>query len=153
MKLLKHLTLLCMLVALAAGCTKQAPPSLDLLTTSISLPCEGGTAEVSIKTNQNWTVSASQPWLTVMPGGGSASADYQTLTITATANEGEEKRQAEVTVTTGELSRMVSVSQAGTPRVTIPGLPRQAGEHDHVVQAHGRGRLAPGRALRQFLSH
>ena len=119
MKLLKHLTLLCMLVALAAGCTKQAPPSLDLLTTSISLPCEGGTAEVSIKTNQNWTVSASQPWLTVMPGGGSASADYQTLTITATANEGEEKRQAEVTVTTGELSRMVSVSQAGTPRFTI----------------------------------
>ena len=115
----KYLIFACLLAALAAGCTKQAPPSLDLLTTSVSLPSEGGSAEVSIKTNQNWTVSSSQPWLTVTPGGGPASADYQTLTITAAANEGEERRQAEVTVTTGELSRLVSVSQAGTPRFTI----------------------------------
>ena len=115
----KHLICALLLAALAAGCTKQAPASLNLLATSVTLPSDGGSEEVSIMTNQNWTVSSSQPWLTVTPGGGTASDAYQTLTFTAAANEGEEKRSAEVTVTAGELSRLISVSQDGTPRFTI----------------------------------
>ena len=73
MKLLKHLTLLCMLAAVVAGCGKQAPASLNLLTSALNIPCEGGIEEVSIMTNQDWSVSVDKPWLRVTPpsGGGS----------------------------------------------------------------------------------
>ena len=119
MKHTNPVLIICMLVAIVAGCGKQAPASLNLLTTVINIPCEGGSEEVSIMTNQNWSVASNQPWLRIAPSSGSGSDSYQVLTVSATENLETESRKAEVTVTAGELTRLISVTQAGTPRFTI----------------------------------
>ena len=119
MKLLKHLTLLCMLAAVVAGCGKQAPASLNLLTSALNIPCEGGIEEVSIMTNQDWSVRVDQPWLRVTPPSGGGSDGYQILTVTVDENPSEEARQAHVTIMAGTLSKIVQVNQASTPRFTI----------------------------------
>lgn len=119
MKLLKHLAILCILAAVAAGCGKQVPASLNLLTSVLNIPSEGGSEEVSIMTNHDWSATSSQPWLRVVPSSGSGSDSYQVLVVSAAENLEENSRKAEVTVNAGELTRIISVTQAGTPRFTI----------------------------------
>lgn len=119
MKLMKQLTLLCLLAVVAAGCGKQAPASLNMLGNNVTLPAAGGSGEISIMTNQSWSATANQSWVRITPSSGAASGEYQTLVISADANEAEQARQAQVTVNAGTLSKMIQVSQDGTPRFTI----------------------------------
>ena len=119
MKHTNPVLIICLLGAILSGCGKQAPASLNILSTVVNLPAEGGSEEVSIMTNQEWSVSSNQPWLRIAPSSGSGSDSYQVLTVSATENLEEGSRKAEVTVTAGDLTRMISVTQAGTPRFTI----------------------------------
>ncbi len=119
MKHTNPVLIICLLGAILSGCGKQAPASLNILSTVVNLPAEGGSEEVSIMTNQEWSVSSNQPWLRIAPASGSGSDSYQVLTVSATENLEEGSRKAEVTVTAGDLTRMISVTQAGTPRFTI----------------------------------
>ena len=108
-----------MLGVILAGCGKQDPDSLNLLSTSVSLPCEGGSEDVSIMTNQSWSATSDQDWLRVAPSSGGASTSYQPITLSAVENTSENARNASVTVTAGALTKTILVSQAGTPRFTI----------------------------------
>jgi DNA/RNA endonuclease G, NUC1 len=119
MKHTNPVLIICLLGAILSGCGKQAPASLNILSTVVNLPAEGGSEEVSIMTNQEWSVSSNQPWLRIAPASGSGSDSYQVLTVSATENLEEASRKAEVTVNAGDLTRMISVTQAGTPRFTI----------------------------------
>ncbi len=119
MKRLKQLTVLCVLAAVAAGCGKQAPASLNLLSSVVNLPAEGGAEEVSIMTNQDWSASSSDAWLRVAPTAGGGSSDYQPIMLSALENLAEQPRQATVTVSAGALTRQIQVNQAGTPRFNI----------------------------------
>ena len=119
MKILRYLLIIAVLGVLVSACGKKLPESLNILTTVVNLPAEGGTEDVSIMTNTNWSVSSDQGWLHFSPSGGSGSADYQTLKITVDKNEGEETRQAMVTVSGGSLSKLIQVTQAASPRFTI----------------------------------
>ena len=119
MKKLKLLTICCALAAIAAGCKKDDPASLTLLTNLVNATAEGVSAEISIMTNQSWSARAAENWITVSPSSGSGSKSYQVLTVTVAENTEEAERSAVVTVTAGGLSREISVRQAGQPRFTI----------------------------------
>ena len=119
MKVLKQILVCSLLAALAVACTKPAPASLNLLSTVLTFDSAGGTEEVSILTNQSWSVRAGADWLTVTPPSGSASDAYQKLTVTAQENAAETERTAELTLTAGEITKLIQVKQAGAPRFTI----------------------------------
>lgn len=119
MKVLKQILVCSLLAALAVACTKPAPASLNLLSTVLTFDSTGGTEEVSILTNQSWSVRAGADWLTVTPPSGSASDAYQKLTVTAQENAAETERTAELTLTAGEITKLIQVKQAGAPRFTI----------------------------------
>ena len=122
MKNLKLFPILCTLALLAVGCNKPVVASLSMLNSAVSLNAEGGTQEISFKTNQSWSIHSDAAWITVAPASGAASESYQFVTITATENTAEEERTATLTVTAGEKSAQVGVKQAGkpaAPRMTI----------------------------------
>ena len=118
MSRLKIFLILCLSAVLAAACSKE-PPSLSLLTTSLSFSNEGGTQEIAFLTNQDWSVRSGDSWLTVDPSSGSASDAYQRVTVTVGGNASEQARTTELTVVAGELTERVSVTQAGEPRLTV----------------------------------
>ncbi|MCR5071127.1 MAG: DNA/RNA non-specific endonuclease [Bacteroidales bacterium] len=113
MKRMRNLTIFCVLAAVAVACTK--PASLTVLSNQLSFDNTAGEQELSLKTNQDWSVRSSASWLTVSPGSGGASDSYQRVLVSAQANDTEAARTAELTVSAGELTRTVSVSQAGKP--------------------------------------
>ena len=117
---LSHIIPTCLALGLIlSGCGKHEPESLNVLSTAVSLPCEGGSEDVSLMTNLPWSAVSDQDWLRVAPSSGNASDSYQPITISAVENSAEAARQATVTVKAGSLSKTISVTQAGTPRFTI----------------------------------
>ena len=104
---------------LISGCEKPVSPSLILASTDISLVYDASEEIVPIMTNQSWTASSSESWLTVDPASGNASESFQNIRLKASENSAEEARRAKVTVTAGTLVKTVNVTQAGTPRFTI----------------------------------
>lgn len=75
-------------------------PEISVITTAFpSIADAGGTLEVTISSNVDWTVSIPEAadWLSANPTSGAAGEEI-TITFTATANEGYDKRTATVTV-------------------------------------------------------
>ena len=63
----------------------------------------------SIESNVSWDVNSDQNWCTVSPSSGK---DYRTVTVYVTANPNSTQRTATVTVTGGNITRYVTVTQA-----------------------------------------
>ena len=75
-------------------------PEISVITTAFpSIADAGGTLEVTISSNVDWTVSIPEAadWLSANPTSGAAGEEI-TITFTAVANEGYDKRTATVTV-------------------------------------------------------
>jgi len=113
----KTIIALLALGATLVACSK--PASLNVLSNTLQIGYDGGTAQISFITNLDWSVSSSQPWITVSPSSGSGSKNSQMVTVTAEANPGDAERSAELTVRAGDLSQVVSVKQPAMPRLTI----------------------------------
>ena len=113
----KTIIALLALGATLVACSK--PASLNVLSNTLQIGYDGGTAQISFITNLDWAVSSNQPWITVSPSSGSGSKNSQMVTVTAEANPGEAERSAELTVRAGDLSQVVSVKQPAMPRLTI----------------------------------
>ncbi|MCR5841446.1 MAG: DNA/RNA non-specific endonuclease [Bacteroidales bacterium] len=103
--------------AVLSACSK--PASLSVFSSSLQIAFSGGEAQISFITNQDWSVSSSQPWLTLSPESGSGSESSQRVMITVSENPGESERSADVTVRAGEMSQVVHVTQSGMPRLSI----------------------------------
>ena len=120
MKALRLISILAGLFAIAAtGCKKIDPPSLSMLGNAIVVDAAGGTDEIGFKTNQSWSVRSDKDWVTLTPSSGAGSDSYQKVTVTVAENPDETERTATLTVSAGEKSAQVSVTQAGMPRFTI----------------------------------
>ncbi|MBQ9660222.1 MAG: DNA/RNA non-specific endonuclease [Bacteroidales bacterium] len=119
MRLSRNIFLVAMLGAVALGCSKVNPASLNLLTINLSFDSAGGSEQISVQTNQNWSVSADQTWVEISPSAGSGSDSYQLVTVSVGENESEQARQATITVRAGELSKLLQLTQAGAPKFTI----------------------------------
>lgn len=119
MRIVKFLSSFCLLAVLAAACSKPAPASLNLLTSSLSFSSLEGGEEIAFLTNQDWSLRSGANWITVSPASGGASDSYQKVLVSVSENPEEAERTAELSLTAGELSKLILVRQAGTPRFTI----------------------------------
>jgi hypothetical protein len=84
---------------------------LTVSPTELSFAQNGGSENVSITSNTNWTVSSSVSWCTVSPTSGSNNG---TITVTVNANDTTSERSATITVkdTNSNVTREIVVTQA-----------------------------------------
>ena len=82
----------------------------------LTLPQEGGSASFTVTSNNNnsasWTASSNQSWLTVSPSSGAGSGAVTTVNAIASANNTGSMRSALITITQGNQSVTVTVSQS-----------------------------------------
>ncbi len=135
MKKLKCLMLVAAVVLSLAGCKKSVEVSFGDATQEIA--AQGGTVEVALKSNGEWTLNSSAEWLVVTPLSGNGDA---TLTLTAEPNQGE-TRTAEITAATKDNTAKLTVTQPAleyyitvTPKEIRCG--NEGGEFDITVSSN-----------------
>jgi hypothetical protein len=84
---------------------------LNVSPNSLNFAHTGGSENVSIDSNVNWSVSDNRSWITVAPTSGSTNGS---ITVTASTNSGS-ARSGSVTITGGGITRTVTVAQEGQP--------------------------------------
>ena len=92
---------------------KPAEPALAVSQETLTLTAEASEATFTVTTNQDWTAVASETWVTVTPESGVAATEAVTVKATVEANESTEPRTATITVTAAQLTKTVTVTQAG----------------------------------------
>ena len=92
---------------------KPAAPALAVSQETLTLTAEASEATFTVTTNQDWTAVASETWVTVTPESGVAATEAVTVKATVEANEGTEPRTATITVTAAQLTKTVTITQAG----------------------------------------
>lgn len=96
---------------------------LKLSSVSVKLlSLEGSKASINITSNDQWTAASDQTWLKVSPNTGIGN---DTLKLTADANASSLKRTAKVAVSTGSVTKEITVIQAASPKtlnITAGGL-------------------------------
>ena len=88
------------------------PPTLTVSPEICHFPANGGNTSITVSSNQSWSVTKSDLWLTCLPANGSNDGSF---TITATANSSAFSRSATVTVSVGGISKTVIVTQEELP--------------------------------------
>jgi len=88
-----------------------AVASLRLSPSALNPPATGNSATVNVTSNQSWTVTKNQPWITVTPLTG---LNNGSLTVTTAANPNLGPRSGTVTVSGGGLNRNITINQLGT---------------------------------------
>ena len=88
------------------GCRKSVEVSFDQATQEID--AQGGTIEVSLKSNGEWTIAMTEGWVMVssMKGNGDA-----TLTLTVAPNTTGESRTTEITASTKDNTAVLTLTQ------------------------------------------
>ena len=90
------------------GWTVIAPPFINLSATSVSMEASASTKTVSVESNVSYTASSSANWLET-----SVSSDRKKLTLKASENTFTTARTATVTLSGEELTKKITVTQAG----------------------------------------
>jgi hypothetical protein len=90
-------------------------PSLSVSPSSLDFTAAGGSRQISITSNTNWTVASSASWATVSAASGSGNG---TITVTAALNSGNVSLTATITVSGSGISRTVTVTQ-GIPALSV----------------------------------
>ena len=105
---MKKLTLLIVAAIAFAfmGCRKPVEVSFDQATQEID--AQGGSIEVSLKSNGEWTIAMTEGWVMVssMKGNGDA-----TLTLTVAPNTTGESRTTEITASTKDNTAVLTLTQ------------------------------------------
>lgn len=108
------------ILLLGSSCTKNAPeiePELNFSTQELQVSNDGETKTIDITSALSWSASSSQPWCVPTPISGGAGTT--TLNVTVTSNPALEIRSATITVTSGTLTRQISISQGGSISLVI----------------------------------
>ena len=95
-----------------------------------AFPMAGGSKNLSVKSNLNWSISAADSWLSFSPETGEAGA---VVTVIATAEENTSlDRSTVVTVVSGDVAETFTVSQIGKQLEFLPiattEVPSEGGE-------------------------
>ena len=106
MKTLKYFLLVAALAFAIVGCRK--PVEVSFANATQEMEAEGGSVEVALKSNGEWTIEPTEEWLTVTPLSGNGDA---TLTLTAQANSTGESRSAQVKAVTKDNTATMTLSQ------------------------------------------
>lgn len=110
MKMIKGLTLVMLSFLLFTSCSEETiKPMFYVNNTEISFGTDGGEKRIVLASNQDWSATVSDEWVTVTPQSGGSKRD--TLVFTAEKNSSE-KRTATVSLTPkeGEIIT-ISISQ------------------------------------------
>jgi len=110
-------------------------PVIEVPTTSYTVPAAGGSVNVAITSNVEYTIELGAEWLTK---GGSTSG-HEAFNVAA--NEGADNRTATITFKYGDISKTVTVSQNGKGQVVEPFI--EIGQTSYEIGAKG-GTLAVG---------
>ena len=89
---------------------EEANPTFSVTPEALSFTASGGNQSVSVTSNQTWTASAADAWITLSETSGTGDA---TLTITAQANKSAGNRTGTITFNAGGTSKTVNVTQEG----------------------------------------
>ena len=90
--------------------------SLELSSEAVSFGPEGGSAEITVTSAEEWTVSGSSEWCTLSTSEG-VSGDV--ITVTAQANDTEETRTAMFRVTSGTVTKTLTVTATPVPFIEL----------------------------------
>jgi aryl-phospho-beta-D-glucosidase BglC (GH1 family) len=134
-------------VLLFTSCHKKGDsvaPELSASPSTINLPAAGGTADLTINGNAQWTINnGASSWLQLSKTSGSSGSS--TIQLTATSNETGASRSTILTVNSSNgQSRKVAVSQPATiyPSYnTSPKAPDETGMGSTAVQLAAKFRL------------
>ncbi len=102
----KSLLVLFTVLLIAAGCSKT---KVSVTPTSCQFAADGGTSDVVVTANGDWSVNSCPDWITASVMSGSSDA---TLTLTALQNTSGSERSAEVVLGTEDMSTTIEVSQS-----------------------------------------
>lgn len=106
MKNLKYLLFVAAMAFAIVGCRKPVEVSFAVATQEME--AAGGSVEVALKSNGEWTIESTAEWLTVSPMSGNGDA---TLTLTALANTTEESRSAQIKAITKDNAVTLTLTQ------------------------------------------
>lgn len=106
---MKKINYLLFVVALAmsfVGCRKPVEVSFD--TTTQEINAQGGTVEIVLKSNGDWTINSTAEWIAVSPMSGKGDA---TLTLTVESNTTGEDRSTQIKATTKDNTATLNLTQ------------------------------------------
>ena len=106
---MKKINYLLIVVALAmsfVGCRKPVEVSFD--TTTQEINAQGGSVEIVLKSNGDWTINPSAEWIVVSPMSGKGDA---TLTLTVESNTTGEDRSTQIKATTKDNTATLNLTQ------------------------------------------
>ena len=106
MKTLKYLLFVAALAIAVVGCRK--PVEVSFASAEYEIDAQGGSVEVALKSNGEWTIEPTEEWFTVSPVSGSGDA---MLTFTAQANMTGESRLAKITASTKDNTAVMTLTQ------------------------------------------
>lgn len=95
--------------------TPETPvePALEVTPSVLSVAETADEATFQITTNQSWTAESDQTWATLDLTSGEASEEAVTVKVTVAENPDEAERTAKITVKAAELTKTVTLTQAG----------------------------------------
>ena len=119
MKQLKCFLIVAAVALIVMGCQKTVEVSFENTTQEID--AQGGSIELALKSNGDWTIEPTVEWMTINPMSGKGDA---TLTLTAEANTTGESRTAEVKATTKDNTATLTLTQ-GAPEEYVNVTPKE----------------------------
>ena len=87
---------------------RQPAPSLEVSPTLLSFHENGGSQSVTVTSNQAWSISSNQAWVSVSPASGTNDGSF---TVSVKSNTSQQPRTASITVTSGGLSKTITINQ------------------------------------------
>lgn len=106
---MKKINYLLFVVALAmsfVGCRKPVEVSFD--TTTQAIDAQGGSVEIVLKSNGDWTINPTAEWIAVSPMSGKGDA---TLTLTVESNTTGEDRSTQIKASTKDNTATLNLTQ------------------------------------------
>ncbi len=114
-KTLNFFLTLCVVFVAAVSCQDTdepiVDPTLEVTPPEISVIADGTSKIISIQSNSEWELTASEQWVFLPTSSGSGDKN---IDITILANDSEESRTATITVTASTLTKTIEISQEGT---------------------------------------
>ncbi len=88
-------------------------PAISIIGSSdINFSEDAGSGSVNFISTREWTVTTGESWIAVSPAEGGGSGNIVTLAVSCSENPNETPRSGEVVIASGDISRIITVSQS-----------------------------------------
>lgn len=124
------------IIVLASSCEKEIPATLTLSVGTVDIANYDGAVSFNVTSNNTWTVSTTESWLTFSKTTGSGDGS---VTISAANNFTSTSRSATVKVTCKELVRTITVTQTNsllTTDVVELSYQKEAGSKSVIITSN-----------------